>query len=205
MDSKSHTKSRALRVVGSFKTVVAALCILMFLHLTGLISAASSATQWALLQSGMLDADAEADPDELRPEFDFNFTIKDLEGNRIPVESFKGKVIFLNMWATWCGPCRAEMPGIQALYSKVNSDNIVFIMLSIDPDEDLNRVKRYVTDKSFTFKAYLPAGYLTEQLHVPNIPTTFVISREGKIMKKEVGVRQYDTPEFQRFLENLAE
>ena len=203
MDYKSRTKSIAASVFGWLKPFLLAGVILVFLQVTGLISAVSHATQWTLLQTGLRDADEETDDD--RPDFNYDFTIKDLEGNRVPFENFRGKVIFLNLWATWCGPCRAEMPGIQSLYEKADKENVVFIMLSLDRDEDQRKVIDYLKKKSFTFKAYLPSGYLPEQLQVPSIPTTFVISPDGKVMKKEVGSMQYDTPEFRKFLEKLAE
>src|SRR5690606_12751282 len=69
-------------------------------------------------------------------DFNYAFTIKDLEGNIKSFDDYKNKVIFLNLWATWCGPCRAEMPSIQKLYNKTQSDDVVFIMLSIDREED---------------------------------------------------------------------
>ncbi len=198
-----YSKSRTNRVINLLIRLLTAGLVIALLYFTNLISAASTATQWALLQTGLRDADEEPDP--MRADFDFAFTMKDLEGNRFPAETFKGKVIFLNLWATWCGPCRAEMPGIQALYDKVDKQKVEFIMISIDPDEALPKVKKYLKDRSFTFNAYMPAGYLTEQLTVPSIPTTFIVSKDGKIMKKEVGAMQYDTPEFLRFLEKLYE
>lgn len=203
MGNQSKTKFTGPWLAEIFKSVLVAGVILVILHHTGVISAASTATQWTLLQSGVRDAD-EAETED-KQDFDYNFTIKDLEGNRVPFETFKGKVIFLNLWATWCGPCRVEMPGIQALYDKVDKEKIVFVMLSLDSDENLPKVSNYLKVKSFTFKAYLPSGELPKLLQVPGIPTTFVISPDGKVMKKEVGSMQYDTPEFKKFLEKLAE
>ncbi len=202
MSYKSRTKALGRTIFSWIKPVLVAGILLLFLRVTGLIGAVSYATQWTLLQTGMRDADEVVD--EAPAVFDYNFTIKDLEGNRVPFDSFKGKVIFLNMWATWCGPCRAEMPGIQSLYEKVDKEKVVFIMLSIDKDSDLTRVVDYLAAKSFTFGAFLPSGYLPEQLQVPSIPTTFIISPEGKVVKKEVGTMQYDTPEFREFLEGLS-
>lgn len=203
MDNKSRTKSIMAQTFSWLKPILLAGILLLFLQVTGLISAVSYVTQWSLLQTGLRDADEETD--ELRTNFDYAFTIKDLEGNRIPFERFKGKVIFLNLWATWCGPCRAEMPGIQSLYDKVSKEDVVFVMLSLDRDEDQKKVVDYLSRRSFTFKAFMPSGQLPEQLQVPSIPTTFVISPDGKVMKKEVGSMQYDTPEFLKFLEKLAE
>ncbi|HWA34220.1 MAG TPA: TlpA disulfide reductase family protein, partial [Cyclobacteriaceae bacterium] len=133
------------------------------------------------------------------------FTIQDLQGNKIPFEQFQGKVIFLNLWATWCGPCRAEMAGIERLYSKIDKSSIAFVMLSLDRDSDKNKVISYMQSKGFTFPGFMPSGYLPAQLKVPEIPTTFIISKEGKIVRKEVGSMRYDTPKFQKFLEGLSQ
>lgn len=202
MSYKSRTKEILSRIFDFAKPVLFAGLTIAVLQLTGLMGAVSYATQWTLLQTGIQDADEEVV--EEATAFDYAFTIKDLEGNRVAVEDFKGKVIFLNMWATWCGPCRAEMPSIQKLYEKVDKEKIVFIMLSIDKDSDLQKVTNYMADKAFTFQAYLPSGSLPNQLRVPSIPTTFVISKDGKVVKKEVGSMRYDTSEFQKFLEDLS-
>lgn len=145
--------------------------------------------------------DAAAVPMEESPEFNYDFKIKDLEGNKIDFTQFKNKVIFLNLWATWCGPCRAEMPTIQKLHDKMAGDpNVVFVMLSIDKDKDLPKVVRYLKDKRYTFRSYMPSGYLTEQINVPNIPTTFIISKQGKIIGKEVGTTNFNSNKFYKFL-----
>lgn len=202
MNYKSRTKEMLSRIFDFAKPFLFAGLTIAILQITGLMGAASYATQWTLLQTGMRDADEEVV--EEATEFDYAFTIKDLEGNRVAVEDFKGKVIFLNMWATWCGPCRAEMPSIQKLYEKVDKEKIAFIMLTIDKDSDLQKVTNYMADKAFTFRAYLPSGSLPNQLRVPSIPTTFVISKDGKVVKKEVGSMRYDTREFEKFLEALS-
>ena len=77
-------------------------------------------------------------------------------------------------------------------------------MLSLDKDSDYAKIVGYVKTKAFTFNVYQPSGYLPTQLKVPSIPTTFVISKEGKIVKKEVGSMRYDTTKFQNFLEELS-
>ncbi|MBL7864431.1 MAG: TlpA family protein disulfide reductase [Cyclobacteriaceae bacterium] len=202
MNSKSHTKRVLGGILAFIKPVGLAVLLIVVLRITGLIGAVTFATQWALLQTGFKDAETEVL--DAPAQFDYGFTIKDLQGNKIPFEQFKGKVIFLNMWATWCGPCRAEMAGIQGLYEKTDKDKVAFVMLSIDEDSEMQRIATYFTKRGFTFQAYLPSGYLTEQLNVPSIPTTFIISKEGKIVKKEVGAIQYDTPKFKKFLEDLS-
>ena len=86
-----------------------------------------------------------------------------------------------------------------------NNPNVVFVMLSIDNDKDLPKVIRYLKDKDYTFNGYMPSGYLTEQLNVPSIPTTFVISKEGKIIAKEIGTTNFNTNRFYNFLKAESE
>ncbi|MDZ4715688.1 MAG: TlpA disulfide reductase family protein [Cytophagales bacterium] len=203
MSNKSRTKEVIPRIISFMKPFLIAVLVVAFLQFTGLISAVSFATQWALLQTGLRDASTEVNAAPAT--FDYQFTIKDLEGNKIPFDQFKDKVLFINLWATWCGPCRAEMPSIQKLYDRVDKDKVTFIMLSIDEDRNQNKVSDYLSRRGFTFKAYMPSGYLPRQLQVPSIPTTFIVAKDGKIVRKEVGTMRYDTSKFQKFLEDLSE
>lgn len=182
-----------------------ALFITLFLVLrfTGALSGISFLTSSALMHTGVIDAN----PEEplVAKKFNYNFSIKDLNGNVTDASQFKGKIIFLNIWATWCGPCRVEMPSIQKLYDQVDKDKILFVMLSVDRREDLEKVKNFVTDKEYTFPVYTPDGSLPVQLQVRSIPSTFVISPDGKIVSNETGAANYDTPEFKEFLESLLQ
>jgi thiol-disulfide isomerase/thioredoxin len=163
------------------KRVISVFIIAGLLQVTGLFGEVAELTQRAGLSTGLMNASI-PEVHKASEDFDFGFILKDSTGNRFPAEQFKGKVIFLNLWATWCGPCRAEMPGIQKLYNKVKDDRIVFLMLSIDKDGAAQKIKTYVRKNKYTFPVYTPSGYLTDQLNVPSIPTTFVISKEGKIV-----------------------
>jgi thiol-disulfide isomerase/thioredoxin len=191
------------RLINLFKPLAFALLLVMILQATGLMTSVSYAAQWVVLASGIRDASDEKASSGER--FDYQFTIKDLEDNRISFEQFKGKVVFLNLWATWCGPCRAEMGEIQKLYSKIDNEKIVFVMLSLDKDSDKRKVVNYIKDRKFTFPAYMPSGFLPAQLKVPAIPTTFVISPDGTIVRKDVGAMNYDTSKFKKFLEQLGQ
>jgi thiol-disulfide isomerase/thioredoxin len=88
-------------VIEIAKTGLGVLIILVVLKYTGLLSSLSYATQSAVLKTGLLDADLETSKNEL---FDYDFSIKDLKGNKSSFNNYKGKVVFLNLWATWCGP-----------------------------------------------------------------------------------------------------
>ncbi|HRI79080.1 MAG TPA: TlpA disulfide reductase family protein [Cyclobacteriaceae bacterium] len=203
MNNKDRSKKFILQVVNLLKPLaLAAICVVL-LQVTGLISSVSDLGNRAILMTGLKDASGE--PADETEDFDFQFTIKDLKENKIPFDQFRGKVIFLNLWATWCGPCRAEMEGIHDLYRKVDQSKIQFVMLSIDRDADRKKVIDYISKKNFTFPTYMPSGYLPSQLKVPAIPTTFIISADGKVIRKEVGSMRYDTQKFQKFLEGLVQ
>jgi len=185
------------------KPWVSAVVVVIILQITGLLSGLSFLAQSAMLKTGLADASVEEAKD--LGDFNYDFKIKDLEGNRIDFSEFKNKVVFLNLWATWCGPCRAEMPTIQKLYEKAKDDeSIKFVILSLDKDADKGKVIKYLKDKGFTFDGYMPSGYLTTQLNVPNIPTTYVVSKEGKILTKEVGTTNFNTTKFFKFLKAEA-
>lgn len=191
-----------MKLIHFLKPILAALLLVALLQLTGFMGTASFYAQSVALRTGFLDAGAEGL--ENSKQFDYNFTIKDLAGKKIDFKKYKGKVIFLNMWATWCGPCRAEMADIQKLYGQVDKDKVVFIMLSIDDDKNMAKVRSYISNKAFTFPVFMPSGNLPEQLQVPSIPTTFVLSKDGNVVAKEVGSKNYNTDKFKKFLEDLA-
>lgn len=187
----------------TLKPWVIFIAVFLVLRFTGALSGISSLTGSALLKTGVMDINPE-EPAVVK-KFDYDFSLRDLNGNVVDASEFKGKTIFLNIWATWCGPCRIEMPSIQSLYNKVDQENILFVMLSVDRREDFEKVKNFVNDKSYTFPVYVPSGSLPGQLQVGSIPTTFVINPEGKIVSKETGAANYDTPGFKEFLEALVE
>ena len=186
------------KLVQSIKPILLTLIFVGFLQITGLWGSASACAQILILKTGVLNANAEAKKSPA--DFDYNFSIKDLKGNRVSFNQYKGKVVFINLWATWCGPCKAEMPGIQSLSEKLKGRSIEFVMLSVDKEAALPRVTKYLEKNEFTFPVFMPHGYLPEEMQVTSIPTTFVISKDGKILMKEVGTRNYDTKKMVKFL-----
>jgi len=131
------------------------------------------------------------------------FRMTDLDGKTLNFESLKGKVIFLNIWATWCPPCIAEMPNIQSLYNKVGSDKIAFVMLSVD-EGGQQKVKKFIDKKGYTFPVYMPASAFPEEFYSQSIPTTFIINKEGKIIARQEGMADYNTQQVRDFLQKLA-
>lgn len=190
--------------MSSLKPWLVTIAFLLILRYTGALGGISYYTQSAVMQTGLMDAKTEANPE--KPEkFNYDFKLKDLKGNSLSFADLKGKVVFLNLWATWCGPCRVEMPSIESLYQSADKDKVVFVMLSLDKRENFNKVVNYIADKNFTFPVFVPESNLPDQLKVPSIPTTFIIGKDGTIKRKEVGTARYDTDKFKKFLKSLID
>jgi len=176
--------------------------VIGILYFTGLHTEVAAYAQRVVLATGLITPDTDLDESELE-KIDYNFKVKNMEGEVVALSEFKDKVIFINLWATWCPPCRAEMPSIQSLYDDVkDNEDIVFIMLSLDDNE--KKVRKFIDKKEFTFPIYIPASDMPEVLRSPSIPATYVISKDGKIISKKVGMAKYDTKSFQNFLEREA-
>ncbi|MEO7696700.1 MAG: TlpA disulfide reductase family protein [Chryseolinea sp.] len=192
---------KVLRSTERIRPWLMGIVILVVLRYTGALAGISYVTGRALMYTGAMDANP-SEPLVVK-RFNYNFRIQDLNGKVTHVESLKNKTIFLNIWATWCGPCRMEMPSIQTLYSQVDTSKVAFVMLSVDRPQDIDKIKSYIKDKAFTFPVFTPAGTLPNLLQVRSIPTTFVIAPDGKVASSESGASNYDTPEFRKFLESL--
>jgi thiol-disulfide isomerase/thioredoxin len=190
------------KIFSFIKPFLLVILIVAVLKTTGQLGNVASIAQSTVLKTGLMNAGDEADVEE---DFDFNFTAYSLDGKLLTKDSLKNKVVFLNMWATWCGPCRAEMPTIQSLHDGIKNDNIVFVMLAIDRVDPERKVKNYIAKSNYTFPVYILKGEPPVQMRVPTIPTTFIISKEGKLLRKEVGMKNYDTERFKNFLLKEAE
>lgn len=173
--------------------------VFLVLHYTGALSGLSAYSGTALMKTGIMNVDIEESRHD--EPFNYNFTIKDAKGNTVDFNQFKGKTIFLNLWATWCGPCVAEIPSIESLYEKVDKEKIVFIML--DWFEEPGKVSKFIERKKISVPVYMVDGDVPEQLNVRSIPTTFVITPDGNIATKKTGSANYDTDKFKKFLEEL--
>ena len=132
---------------------------------------------------------------------DYNFVLIDKEGNRKSFTDYKGKVVFVNFWATWCPPCIAEMPDIHDLYTEMESTDIEFVLIALD--DDFQKAKDFVRKKKFDFPIYQLASPLPKVFESSAIPTTYVISPEGKIVMSKSGMAKYNTKKFKNFLEEL--
>ena len=171
------------------------------LYFTGLHTEVIGGLQRVLLATGIFQPDTELVESEYK-KAQLNFPVYTSEGNRISLDDFEGKTIFMNVWATWCPPCIAEMPNIQGLYEQLENDpDIVFIMLSLD--EDHEKARAFMERKEFTMPIYFPAGRMPGVYSSTVVPTTYVISPEGYIVSEKRGMAKYNTEGFRDFLLSL--
>ena len=125
----------------------------------------------------------------LAPPVDFN--LLDLTGKRVILSGLKGKIVFLNFWATWCSPCREEMPSMQKLYARFKDKD--FAMVAVSLNEPASAVKKFFKDYNLTFTALLDSdGELMSPYGIRGIPNTFIIDRDGTIIGKAFGPRKWD-------------
>lgn len=171
------------------------------LYLTGLHTEVIGGLQRVLLATGIFQPDTELVESEFK-KAQLNFPVYTSEGDRISLDDFEGKTIFMNVWATWCPPCIAEMPNIQGLYEQLEDDpDIVFVMLSLD--EDHEKARAFMKRKEFTMPIYFPAGRMPGVYSSTVVPTTYVISPEGYIVSEKRGMAKYNTEGFRDFLLSL--
>jgi len=127
---------------------------------------------------------------------------KDIDGKVIDLGDLKGKVVFLNFWATWCPPCLAEMPGVNALYEKFKDDkDVVFIL--VDADSQLPKAQKFMDKKGYQLPVYAVDSEIPEVLFKGSLPTTVVFDKAGRISYNEAGAANYADSKFIAFINKL--
>lgn len=124
----------------------------------------------------------------------------DVANNEVDFSTFKGKVVFVNNWASWCPPCIAEMPSIQKLKEKLAGQDIVFVMVSFDQNPE--KAKSFIRKRDFDFDIYFPG----EKYPYPtaSIPATFILDKSGKVVSQHIGMADYSGDEIVNELKKLA-
>jgi thiol-disulfide isomerase/thioredoxin len=132
-----------------------------------------------------------------------NVSFKDGEGNMVSLASLKGKVVFINFWATWCPPCRAEMPSINNLNKKLNGDKNVTILM-VDIDGNLNKSIAFIKKHNYDLQVYQALNNIPSDLLGQAIPATVIINKRGQLVFKHNGMANYDNDEILNYLKKLA-
>lgn len=133
-----------------------------------------------------------------------NFKLEDQEGKFVQLTDFKGKVVIINFWATWCPPCRKEMPSMQRAWEKLQKEDIVLLAINVGED----------SDAIFAFTAEYPVEFpllmdktssVSREWRVRGLPSTYVIDPQGRIIYRAIGGREWDAPELLEQIRALKE
>lgn len=132
------------------------------------------------------------------------FRVATLDDKTAGIDLFEGKVTMLNFWATWCPPCRIEMPSMQILYNKTR--DVAFDIMAISVGEQKKTVTDFLAQNPYTYPVFLdPSGAQSAPFAGRGIPTTFILDKQGRAIAGLVGSRSYDGPEVIALFRELAE
>ena len=132
-----------------------------------------------------------------------NFTFPDINGKEVSLSSQRGKVVLVNVWATWCPPCRREMPSMQRLYEKFKGKNFEILAVSID-SEGREAVEPFMRKMNLTFPSLLDPGETIRPLYgISGVPESFIIDQQGILVEKIIGPINWATPEVFQFIQDL--
>lgn len=131
-----------------------------------------------------------------------NFSLKNIDGESFELASTRGRWVFLHFWASWCGPCRKEMPVIQKLADTLQDQNLEFVM--INTAEDADTIFTFLAEINVDLNCLMDAdGQVTEAWKPRGLPTTFLINPAGMVKYQAIGGREWNKPEYVNFLNQL--
>jgi len=133
-----------------------------------------------------------------------DFSLPDMDGEQHALQDYRGKVVLINFWATWCPPCRREMPALEQLYRKLADQP--FAVLAVNQWEDADLVFAYMGDlnvfPSFPI-LFDPESRVSAEFGVKGLPTSFLLDRQGRVVFRAVGGRAFDHPEVEQTIRSL--
>lgn len=128
------------------------------------------------------------------------FTLSSIDGEEISLESYKGKVVIVDFWATWCPPCRNEIPHLIELYNKYKDQGFIILGISLEDEQTL---KNFRDEYRIPYLILLGTKEISKKYDVQAIPKTLFIDRKGKVRKIQVGFAPELAPEFDAFIDTL--
>ena len=165
----------------------------------------------SLITSAGSSFSASEDTDKIKPPFGIrhfdtgtatNFVLPDTDGDSFDFKSTRGHWVFLHFWASWCGPCRKEMPTIKALADELQDEKFQIVMINTAEDEDT--IFTFLAEMNIELNSLMDAdGQVTEVWKPRGLPTTFLINPQGEVKYQAIGGREWNKPEYENFLKQL--
>jgi len=134
--------------------------------------------------------------------WDFALEATDLDGMRVSFADFRGEVLVLNFWATWCGPCIAEMPSLAGLREKTEGAGVRFACVT--REKEMDKVRAFVEKRGLALPVYVLEGEPPEVFRTRGIPATFILDRAGMIAMRHIGAARWDAESVVNFVRGLA-
>jgi len=134
------------------------------------------------------------------------FQLPDLQGGEVALAALRGRVVFVNFWATWCPPCRDEAPSLQRLYNQLGSDNFEILAVSIDAPGAQGEVAEFGREFGLTFPILLDPNKGAHRAYgVTGVPETYMIDPQGRLVERFIGPRDWDDPRYVRTVRRLQQ
>jgi peroxiredoxin len=129
-----------------------------------------------------------------------DFSLQDMQGRQVRLSDLRGKVVIVNFWATWCPPCRAEMPSMETLYQTFKNDDLVLLALNVEED-GRELIEKFLQESPYSFPILLDSETEVQQRYgVFQFPESFIIDRNGVVVKKVIGAVHWMDGDLYRLL-----
>lgn len=182
--------------------------VLVVLVVAVLVPSSRSWLQGGLMKMGFFKADLETSTDTIPDNKNAatspvtNVSFSNEKGEVVTIEELAGKVVFLNFWATWCPPCKAEMPSIQQLKDKLKgNEQVVFMLVEIDGEAE--KAREFMKQGNMDLPIYFPESEIPGNWLGQSIPTTVILDKEGNVAAHHEGMADYSRKEVYDFITNL--
>ena len=156
------------------------------------------------MATGLFNASIDKKEADRVSEVNTDFDFADEKGYVQNSSSLRGKVVFINFWASWCPPCRAEFPSIEALYTQLKDNPDVFF-LTINEDSDPAAGKAYLDKEGFSIPMYRSNGNVPREIYSGTLPTTIILDKNGEIRYRHTGIANYASGKFVKQIEKLSD
>lgn len=184
----------------NYSTIIVGALALVLLF----VPEAKAMMQQGLMKLGLFEPKLEKVEKATQPSSEANYTFEMVyaDGKAVNMEDLKGKVVFMNFWATWCPPCIAEMPSIQKLYDKVKDDKDI-VILTVEVEGKRDKVAKFMERKKLSLPVVYPNSSIPTEFFNGSLPTTVILDKKGNIAHTTMGMADYSGQDIVDFLNEL--